>query len=118
MLDIVEPADERAEIYENTHDSRGQSLTIKEHTNRPFVFFLHGIIEIYFIAFIVVHFDLVAFLFSRPNEQKIKSKQTKNQRYETIMKHHFLHENINEHRIQQNQNQEEQHSYSLHNPKR
>ena len=91
-----------------------QCLTIKENSDGPLVFFLHGVIEIYFVAGEIVHFYLVALLFTGSNEQKVECKQTKYQWNETIVKNDFFHEDVNKHGIEENQSQKAYHAESLH----
>jgi hypothetical protein len=78
-------------------------LSIKENCKCPFVLFLHGVIEIYSVLFKVIDFCLIALLLAGANEQKVKRKQTQNERNETIMEKDFPHEDVDEHGIDQDQ---------------
>jgi len=79
---------------------------------------LHGVVEIDFVVVKIVYFYLIAFLFTGTNEQKVKSKQTKYQRNENIVKNDFLHKDVHKHGIKQHHYQKEQHAKSLQYPKR
>jgi len=70
----AEPTDKFGEIDKQTNQTSWECLSIKEYSDWPLVFFLHGVVEIYLVAFKVVHFYLIALLFSWTNEQEVECK--------------------------------------------
>ena len=99
----AEPTYKLGEIDKQTDQTSWKCLSVKEYSDWPLVFFLHGVVEIYFVAGEIVHFYLIALLLSGSNEQKVECKQTKYQWNETIVKNDFFHKDVNEHWVEQDE---------------